>query len=242
MASGGPSDPSSWNRYSYTEGDPINGNDPSGLFVRRFVFDTPADDLGTHWLEGMIHYAGLTGPTLTDTLVDEWDNLSPTCQSALGTAMPGGDNDATNATRVKALNRAIAASATLQSATSGTGIDWTVLAAIGIRETQFRNIDQKGGKGVGVFQVDLGQNPSVTSGQASDITWAANWAAATLSSNNRRLASLYPNLDPAHLIQATAASWNLGVGGISGNPDTIDRGSAGDNYGSNVVGLMDCFH
>ena len=25
------SDPFSWNRYSYTEGDPVNGNDPSGL-------------------------------------------------------------------------------------------------------------------------------------------------------------------------------------------------------------------
>ena len=25
------SDPTSWNRYSYTEGDPVNGNDPTGL-------------------------------------------------------------------------------------------------------------------------------------------------------------------------------------------------------------------
>jgi RHS repeat-associated protein len=32
QASGGPSDPLSWNRYSYVEGDPINFRDPRGLF------------------------------------------------------------------------------------------------------------------------------------------------------------------------------------------------------------------
>jgi RHS repeat-associated protein len=31
QASGGPSDPGSWNRYTYTRGDPINRFDPSGL-------------------------------------------------------------------------------------------------------------------------------------------------------------------------------------------------------------------
>jgi RHS repeat-associated protein len=31
--SGGPSDPGSWNRYSYVFGDPINLNDPDGLFA-----------------------------------------------------------------------------------------------------------------------------------------------------------------------------------------------------------------
>jgi RHS repeat-associated protein len=30
-ASAGPSDPSSWNRYSYTSGDPVNRSDPEGL-------------------------------------------------------------------------------------------------------------------------------------------------------------------------------------------------------------------
>src|ERR1019366_9912657 len=30
QASGGPSNPGSWNRYSYTRGDPVNRIDPSG--------------------------------------------------------------------------------------------------------------------------------------------------------------------------------------------------------------------
>ena len=32
-ASGGPSDPGSWNRYSYVEGDPVNAKDPRGLYL-----------------------------------------------------------------------------------------------------------------------------------------------------------------------------------------------------------------
>jgi hypothetical protein len=31
MASGGPKDPGSWNRYAYGSADPVNNNDPSGL-------------------------------------------------------------------------------------------------------------------------------------------------------------------------------------------------------------------
>jgi hypothetical protein len=73
------------------------------------------------------------------------------------------------------------------------------------------------------------------------FSWAADWAAKTLHSNYTYLANHFQNFDAAHLWQATAASWNLGTGGISGNPDTIDRKSAGDNYGSNILDLMECF-
>jgi RHS repeat-associated protein len=33
QASGGLNDPQGWNRYAYTRGDPVNGNDPSGQFT-----------------------------------------------------------------------------------------------------------------------------------------------------------------------------------------------------------------
>jgi hypothetical protein len=46
---------------------------------------------------------------------------------------------------------------------------------------------------------------------------------------------------PPQLLQATAASYNFGVGNISGNPNTIDVGTTGGNYGSTVVGMMACF-
>ena len=74
-----------------------------------------------------------------------------------------------------------------------------------------------------------------------NLTWAAGWAAKRLADNRANLAANHPALTDHYLLQATAASWNLGLGGISGNPDTIDVGSAHNNYGSNVLGLMDCF-
>jgi hypothetical protein len=55
------------------------------------------------------------------------------------------------------------------------------------------------------------------------------------------LAAAHPNLNPTQLLQATAASYNFGTGNISGNPNTIDVGTTGGNYGANVLLLMDCF-
>jgi hypothetical protein len=62
-----------------------------------------------------------------------------------------------------------------------------------------------------------------------------------LHSNMTALSRAFPNFTPPQLLQATAASYNLGIRGISGHPNTIDVGSAHNNYGSNVVQLMSCF-
>ena len=56
------------------------------------------------------------------------------------------------------------------------------------------------------------------------------------------LAKKFPSLTPEQLVQATAASYNIGTGQISGNPNTIDVGTQPDgHYGSNVMKLMECF-
>jgi hypothetical protein len=54
-----------------------------------------------------------------------------------------------------------------------------MLAAIGVRESGFRNIAELGGgPGRGVFQIDLEKNKGeVTEEQAFDLEFAANWAA-----------------------------------------------------------------
>lgn len=141
-----------------------------------------------------------------------------------------------------AVTRANANWGTIQSAAAANGIDPALLAAIGVRETGFRNIAQiGGGQGAGVFQIDLGQNPNVTSPQAYNTTFAANFAANMLATNNATLAAEHPNFSPTQLLQSTAASYNFGTGNISGNPNTIDVGTTGGNYGSNVLGLMTCF-
>jgi len=66
-----------------------------------------------------------------------------------------------------------------------------------------------------------------------------------LAQNMETLASNFPNFTPNELLQATAASINIGTDkkkGISGNPLKIDNGTAGGNYGSNILNLMDCFN
>lgn len=155
------------------------------------------------------------------------------CPSALRTA---GQNQA-------AVNRALSNWNTISAAAAANGIDPALLAAIGVRESGFRNVWQSGGgMGAGVFQIDLGANPNVTAAQAFNVPFAANYAAGMLASNSAYLGATFPNLTSAQLLQATAASYNFGVGNISGNPATIDVGSTGNNYGSNVVGLMSCFN
>ena len=90
-------------------------------------------------------------------------------------------------------------------------------------------------------QIDVCENPTVYKGDALSLSFSVYWAANYLAGNMAKLAQNFPNLNPAQLLQATAASYNLGVGGISGNPKTIDVGTRGGNYGSTVLGLMDCF-
>ena len=188
-----------------------------------------------------------------ETLLDEWNNLSADCQSALTEAMPGtgGQNaDREDMNRVKALNRAINDEGIFLAATPGTDLDWTMLAAIGIRESGFVDKNQANGLGVGVFQIDLGQNPSVTAGQASNTQWSADWMGTYLM----RAESAFSGLQgvSADTMQwMLAASWNTGIQGQinrynSGqSPDwqtaPMGNGQYRNDYGSNVLGLMHCF-
>ncbi len=57
VASGGPADPGSWNRYSYVQGDPVNFRDPSGLLLA----PPGPDDQGVGGGPGPSPF-GLTGP------------------------------------------------------------------------------------------------------------------------------------------------------------------------------------
>ena len=103
---------------------------------------------------------------------------------------------------------------------------------------------EKAGVGVGIFQITVSEKSGITARQASDSAWAANWAAKYLSSNMTIVAAKHPNFTGDVLLQATAASFNLGPYKFSGNPATIDVGSRGfpmDGYGANVLQLMECF-
>ena len=130
----------------------------------------------------------------------------------------------------------------LMKAAAGTGIEWEMVAAIGLRESAFRNGDEVGGGGGrGIFQIDSGQHSEVSDKDAYDPVWAAHWVATLLEANMTNLSYAHPNLNSTQLLQATAASYNFGTTNISGDPDKIDVGTKRDNYGSNILNLMDCF-
>jgi hypothetical protein len=159
--------------------------------------------------------------------------LSPDCLNALLVAH----------TDKKALTRVGDNWKVIQEAATAHSIDPNLLAAIAIRETGFQNISQRnGGKGRGVFQIDIGKNPSVKEAKAKDLTYSANFAAKMLATNMAILSAKYPRFTETQLLQATAASYNFGTKNIKGNPDKIDDKTAENNYGSNVLNILtNCF-
>jgi hypothetical protein len=183
------------------------------------------------------------GGTAGKTALDRFADLNQDCQSGLTTGLIGSSNETTAQLRLDALERAMASADVLKAAAAAQGIDWTLLAAIGIAESGFRDVlERGGGKAVGVFQIDLRQNPTVTAEQAHDLAWAANWAATYLAQNQRALSRRGYAGD--ELINALLNSYNAGLGGVlralrSG--DTADSASTNGHYGSTAIDLSKCF-
>jgi len=247
LLAGNIGDPQSLNRYSYVVNDPINLVDPLGLSGQcKLTFDKKTGHYVCHVVEvddggasggggGATGCGGPCGGSPGNGGGARGPDIShPSKKCLIGLKMAG--------TNTQALQRAVANWGTIEKAATANGIVPSMLAAIGIRETGFRNIAQSGGgQGRGIFQIDLGQNPSVTSAQADDPSFAANFAAQMLASNMTALSTDHPNLTGDKLVQATAASYNFGTGNISGNPNTIDVGTTGNNYGTDILLLMECF-
>ncbi|WP_245539981.1 IPT/TIG domain-containing protein [Rudaea cellulosilytica] len=132
----------------------------------------------------------------------------------------------------------------LLNAASGTYVPASILGAIGVRESGFQTINEVGGgHGMGVFQMT--DQPGVGAAQANDLAFAARYAAHDLLGPNLEfLSKKFPEFTYGNLMQATAASYNMSPykkGNFSGNPEKIDSGTTGNNYGSNIIGLMACF-
>jgi RHS repeat-associated protein len=253
------------NWYNYVHGDPVNGSDPYGLYTGY----GPTYDIGGGCTAQPFNSPGETKDdghgNLSSTLNQSWTidcmgstlpqnypnwgdynpyhvnageivsgapRFSPSCTAALKTA--GSDQ--------AGVSRAYSAWSTLGNAAANHNGDVGLLAAIGVRETDFRPITEGGNvagrpRGEGVFQIT---GHGVSQQQADDLSFSANWTASYLDSNASKIAS-YTSFSSDKFMQATAASFNLGPNGFSGNPDTIDAGSTGGNYGGNVMGIRTCF-
>ena len=138
------------------------------------------------------------------------------------------------------VNRAIANKAVLQEAARRHGIDWRILAAIGVRETNFKTIDspRPNDPGWGVFQ--LTNRPGVTKEQAHDLKFAANYAARQMAENIQIMKRKFPGASQAQIIQAAAAAYNAGPNKVT-NINNPDARTTKGNYGQNILLLMNCF-
>lgn len=151
--------------------------------------------------------------------------------------------------RLAALNRALAAQETLTAATAGTNIDWTMLAAIGIRESGFKDGNERDGAGVGVGIFEITNGGGI---DAHNLAAAAGWAVNYLTHSSAVISNAIPGLPAGLAVWMLAASWNTGEGGqisrylhgYSADYQTAPIGNTRvfrNDYGSNVLGLMDCF-
>jgi len=222
-------DPQSLNLYAYVRNNPLIHVDADG---HEYPDRKNAQIIQQAKLENS------TGPIMripgfSDATVSAFNEIR-TCDSALAIA---------NKDR-RAVARADAAWDVLQTAASAHNIPTSLLAAVGVEETGFRNVQEKkqngqDGPGMGVFQ--LTNQPGVTKEQAFNLPFAANFAAKMLSDNWSFLSKTFPSFDLGSQIQATGASYNFGAGNIRGNPMRIDVGTKNGHYGSDVLRLMSCF-
>lgn len=269
------SNPQSLNRYTYTGNNPASLVDPLGLqvngpFEQCIEFGTQYHvwaswDNGGTWDElyswdvwegiacpqaGGGHGGGGGGGSSGGDLCGGGDCVNPQApqvqkqQNCAQGLKEAGQNQS-------AVDRAKQAWGMLQAAGSAYGVDPTLLAAIGVRETGFLDSVQPGPftanrTGIGIFQIT---NPTVPWMESMNPMWAASYAANMLASNMNDLAAKFPNFTASQLLQATAASYNFGTKNISGNPATIDWGTSPGgrahpelgNYGSDILLLVDCF-
>jgi soluble lytic murein transglycosylase-like protein len=147
-----------------------------------------------------------------------------------------------------AVQRALNNWGMIQQAAGQNGVDPTILAAIGIRESGFQNVhEQGGGLGMGVFQIDAGAFPGAQmAAVANSPTKAANFAAGLIGGYYRN--NIFKGYSPVMSLGMAIRSYNAGPGGLTpllgntGYTGYLDIGTAHGNYVSNVAAIATyCF-
>ena len=150
-----------------------------------------------------------------------------------------------------AVERAEKDAAIIKAAASNNGVDPNVLAAIGVRESGWRNVPElRGGQGAGIFQIDLGEHRDAA-GIAYNPPLAANYAAGLLASNYAYFGNRYGVSGAVGWAYAIRGYnfWNSGrvppearvLAGL-GVYGLLDYRTKGQNYVTNVLGLANCFN
>ncbi|HEY0169933.1 MAG TPA: RHS repeat-associated core domain-containing protein [Pyrinomonadaceae bacterium] len=282
-----PTSPQSFNRYVYVNNDPVNKVDPTGLMLSDigiFQTDNAAVVSRLNWAMVTVLHRYMEGQTgqaqqqqrqqQRNSSFGRGGSLDGSFRSyfagANTAAAPqetyqGGVSDeclgalAEAQTDASAVDRAYASVDMLNNVAREFGIGSRILAAIAIRESGFENIAEKkkGGKGRGIFQIDIGQNPSAA-GIVFDPEKSSRWMGDFLSKNLSAFRELNRQknygLSEDTLMDATIRSWNGGLGGTKSvinkygtftNRTYLNFGTArsqkggAQNYVTNVRDIMD---
>ena len=258
-------EPQTFNRYAYVRNDPVNYVDPSGMFALNTAYYEAMRALWELWWRSLQMSGALVQPVMAEEapfvplVATQTQNpvdasklgeppLSRTCLSALAVAR----------TDLRAVERANRHVNTLKLVAEEYGINPSVLAAIGIRETGFRAIYEYGRRpgtgGVGVFQIDMRYHGGKISAQeAMNIPTAARYAAGLLASSFDFYSSqgFSEELSEAAAIRDYNASPGRGhrrtlaylrQAEKTGDVGALNGGTTGRNYVSNVLDIArHCF-
>ena len=253
-------DPQSLNRYAYSGDDAINLTDPSGNFygpgmpffgagddARGLVnwFGAGVEDINAEAQIFARTGGGGGGPlNLGPAPQPPPPPISDACKKALQTAGVGGSLAAS------VLGAVTAQWVALQAAANYQGIDPSILASVAIRESGMRNVPQQGGPGHGhgEFQLDENTYGSPIPGWAYNPQFAAVAAAGQLRMNARYFQ--VRGYGPWGQLAGALHAYNHGfqdLGPLRGVDDSglsqfADRGTANNNYVSNVLAIArECF-
>lgn len=268
LAAVDPANPQTWNAYAYAINRPNEVVDPLGL---QNVHVTnpgpdPFESAGWNSLRLLtLAYQPTFGILVPDPefvwngqstlylFYGNWDliklleiGLSGNIARELGPNLLSEGRCARGLTNAKsnqgAVNRAKSNMPALDIVGSDSGVDPAILAAIGVRETGFRNSAQPDGLGRGIFQIDLGQHPDVSLSTAFDPLASGDVAAGLLNQGFQQYAILGPRLALAAGIRDyNARPKTTFMKAVTGGIRALDRGTARGNYVSNVLDLVDCF-
>ena len=273
--SGSALDPQSLNHYSYTENDPVNAADPSGMVTVPLVYLSGGfggggfDDLWNEFdLLQLSVYASQSGDEWADNPrlpQNGWDLFGG--QDYAGNLLAGivppsnpnpppppGYKDCMKAlgesgSYSEALKRATDNWTAIQNAATANGIDSSLIASIGLRETNFRNIPENGygpfEQGMGVFQIDARYH-SDAKAIAYDIPAAADYAAALLADSYATY--MQAGYSPDMSLAGAIRSYNASPATTSellrfDDQALLDFHTTNSNYVGSVLQIISkCFH